>query len=65
MFGSGAGIYMMNKCTAPIGFFEEAAGLKRLGAVEQPVVVAAIPHLVWMILDFVLLDLYNINSSLH
>jgi hypothetical protein len=45
MFGSGAGIYMMNKCMAPIAFFEEGAGLRKPGDVELHVVVAAIQHL--------------------
>jgi hypothetical protein len=44
MFGSGVGIYMMNKCTAPTEYFEEAAGLKRPGVVGLHVVVAAILH---------------------
>jgi hypothetical protein len=44
MFGSGVGIYMMNKCMAPTEFFEEVVGLKRPGAVGLRVVVVAIRH---------------------
>jgi hypothetical protein len=35
---------MMNKCTAPTEFFEEAAGLKRPGVVGLRVVAAATHH---------------------
>jgi formylglycine-generating enzyme required for sulfatase activity len=45
MFGSGVGIYMMNKCTAPTEFSEEVAGLKRPGVVGLRVVVVVIRHL--------------------
>lgn len=44
MLGNGAGIYMMNKCTAPIVFFEEVAGLSMPGIVALHVVGAAILH---------------------
>jgi hypothetical protein len=54
MFGSGVGIYMMNKHKAPKEFFEEEAGLKKPRVAVLHVVVVAIRHFV----------LKNLNSAL-
>lgn len=51
MYGNGAGIFMMSRCTALIEYFAGEAGLKRQEDAEQHAVGAAILHSVSRILD--------------
>lgn len=63
MCGSGASIYTMSRYMAPIEFFEEGAGLRRLEAAELHVVGVAIRHFVSKILDSGLPGLLTVDVN--